>query len=130
MFWQTQPWAQNRHGGSRGRRTWRGGLRRRGSTPAKNITGTGAVLGAIKVWVGCSPQVRALERLGNDRDAMEPQVDGGGLRLHAEDSSERGLDKPEGLGVNRGVSRATGGVAELIEETGATRAQHRSRNGW
>jgi hypothetical protein len=66
-IWRTQPWAQNRHGGNRGRRTRRGVLRRRGSTPAKNFVGTGAVLGAIKVWVGCSPRMRAPERLGNGR---------------------------------------------------------------
>jgi hypothetical protein len=42
--------------------------------------------------------------LGNDGDVVEPQVDGGGLRLHGEDSSERGPDKLEGLGANRGVS--------------------------
>jgi hypothetical protein len=72
--------------------------------------------------------VQALERLGNDRDAVEPQIDGGGLRLHGEDSHERGPDKPEGLGVNRGVSQATGGAAELTEEKSATRAQRRSRN--
>jgi hypothetical protein len=128
-IWRTQPWAQNRHGGSRGRRTRRGGLRRRGSTPVKNFAGTGAVLGAIKVWVGCSPRVQATERLGNGRDAMEPQVDGGGLRLHGEDSGERGPNKLEGLGANRGVSQATGGAAELTEETGATRAQRRPWNG-
>jgi hypothetical protein len=71
-IWRTQPWAQNRHGGSRGRRTRRGGLRRRGPTSAKNFMGTGAVLGAIMVWVGCSPRVRAPERLGNGGDALEP----------------------------------------------------------
>jgi hypothetical protein len=128
-IWRTKPWAQNRHGGSRGRRTRRGGLRRRGSTPVKNFVGTEAVLGAIKVWVWCSPRVRAPERLGNDEEAVMTRVDDGGLRLHGEGSSERGPDKPEGLGANRGVSRATGGAAELTEETGATRAQRRSQNG-
>jgi hypothetical protein len=128
-IWRTQPWAQNRHGGSRGRIIRLGGLRRRGSAPAKNFADTRAVLGAIKVWVGCSPRVRAPECLGNGGDAVEPQVDGGGLRLHGEDSVEHGPNKPDGLGANRGVSQATGGAAELTEEMGATRAQRRSRNG-
>jgi hypothetical protein len=67
--------------------------------------------------------------LGNG-DAVEPQVDGGRLRLHGEDSGERGPDKPEGLGANRGVSRATGGAVELTEETSAIRAQRWSWNRW
>jgi hypothetical protein len=56
---------------------------------------------------------------------VKPQVDGGGLRLHGEDSGERGSGKPEGLGVNREVSRVADGEAEFTEATGATRAQRR-----
>jgi hypothetical protein len=41
---------------------------------------------------------------------------------------ERGLGKPEGLGANRGVSRATDGEAELTKATNAMRAQRESQN--
>jgi hypothetical protein len=49
--------------------------------------------------------------------------------VHGKHSGERGPDKPKGLGAKQGVSQATGGAAELNEESGATRAQRRSRNG-
>jgi hypothetical protein len=95
----------------------------------KEFRGHWAVVDAIKVWVGCSPRVRASECLGNDGDAVEPQVDHGGFRLHGEGSGECELDKLEGLGANRGVSRSTGGAVELTEKKGATRVQRRSQNG-
>jgi hypothetical protein len=47
------------------------------------------------------------------------------LRLHWENSGERGPGRPEGLGANRGVSRVADGEAELTEATGATRARRR-----
>jgi hypothetical protein len=47
------------------------------------------------------------------------------LRLHRENSGERGSGEPEGLGVNRGVSRDANDKAELIEATGAARARRR-----
>jgi hypothetical protein len=47
------------------------------------------------------------------------------LRLHWESSGERRPGGPEGLGVNRGVSRVTDGEAELTEATGAARARRR-----
>jgi hypothetical protein len=57
-------------------------LRRRGSTPAKNYAGTGAVLCEIKAWKCCSPRVRTQKCLGDGGDAVKPRVDSGGLRLH------------------------------------------------
>jgi hypothetical protein len=45
------------------------------------------------------------------------------LRLHGESSGKRGPDEPEGLGANRGVSRAADDEAELTEATGAVRAR-------
>jgi hypothetical protein len=41
-----------------------------------------------------------------------------GLRLHGEDSSERGLGEPEGLGMNRGLPRAADEEAELTKVVG------------
>jgi hypothetical protein len=78
---------------------------------------------------GCLPQARTQERLEDGGEAVKSRVDGGGLRLHGKHSGERGPGNPERLGANRGVSQVAGGAAELTEETGATRAQRRSRNG-
>jgi hypothetical protein len=78
--------------------------RRRGSTPARNYVDTGADLGEIKAWGGCSPRVRTQERLGDGGDTVKPRVDSGGLRPHGEDFGEHRLGKPEGLGANREVS--------------------------
>jgi hypothetical protein len=47
-------------------------------TPVSNCVGSGAILGKIKAWEGCSPRVRTLGRLDNGGGAMEPQVIGGG----------------------------------------------------
>jgi hypothetical protein len=69
--------------------------------------------------------VRTQERLGDDGDAVKPWVDGGGLQLHGEDSSECGPGKPEGLGANREVSRVANGEAKLTEARSATRARRR-----
>jgi hypothetical protein len=73
--------------------------------------------------------VRTQECLGDDRDAVKPQVNGGGLWLHGEDTGECELGKLEGLGTNREVSRVANGEAELTEATGAARARRRSWNG-
>jgi hypothetical protein len=59
---------------------------------------------------------------------MKSWVDGGGLQLHGKHSGERGPGKPEGLGANRGVSRAADGEAELTRATDTTRAQRESQN--
>ena len=59
------------------------------------------------------------ERLGDDGDAVKPQVDGRGLWLQGKDSGERGPGKLEGLVVNREVSRIADGEVELTEATGA-----------
>jgi hypothetical protein len=67
--------------------------------------------------------------LGDNGDVGKPRVDSGGLRLHEEDSGERGQGKPEGLEVNREMFRVAYGEAELTEATGATRARQRSQNG-
>jgi hypothetical protein len=45
------------------------------------------------------------------------------LRLHGENSSERGLGEPEGLGANRGVCGATDDQAKLIEAADTAGAQ-------
>jgi hypothetical protein len=47
-------------------------------TPVSNCAGSGAILGEIKAWEGCSPRVQTPGRLENDEGAMEPRVDGGG----------------------------------------------------
>jgi hypothetical protein len=67
--------------------------------------------------------VQTQGRLDDSGDAGKPRVDGGGLRLHGEESGERGPRKPEGLGTNRGVSRVADGEAELTEATSAARAR-------
>jgi hypothetical protein len=51
-----------------------------------------------------------------------------GLRLHGEDSSERGLGEPEGLGTNRGLPRAADEEAELTKVVGATETPRRTQN--
>jgi hypothetical protein len=79
--------------------------------------------GEIEAHGGCLPQAQTQEHLEDSREAVKSRVDGGGLRLHGKHSGERGPGKPEGLGANRGVSRATDGEAELTEETDTTRAQ-------
>jgi hypothetical protein len=47
-------------------------------TPARNCAGSGAVLGELRAWEGCSPRVRTLGCLENGEGAVEPWVDGGG----------------------------------------------------
>jgi hypothetical protein len=85
--------------------------------------------GEIEARGGCLPQAQTQERLEDGREAVKSWVDGSGLRLHGKHSSERGPGKPEGLGVNRGVSRATDGEAELTMATDTMRAQRESRTG-
>jgi hypothetical protein len=102
-IWQTQPWAQNRQRGTRGRKTRRGGLRRREPTPVSNCATTRIINGEIEVRGGCLPQVRTQERLEDGGEAVEPRVDGGGLRLRKKCSSERGPGKPEGERRNQRV---------------------------
>jgi hypothetical protein len=51
------------------------------------------------------------------------------LRLHGENSGERGLGKPERFGANRGVSGAADDEAELTEAADTTGTQRRSQNG-
>jgi hypothetical protein len=84
--------------------------------------------GEIEARGGCLPQAQTQERLEDDMEAVKSWVDGGGLRLHRKHSGECGLGKPEGLGANRGVSRAADGEAELTGAMDATRAQRESRN--
>jgi hypothetical protein len=47
-------------------------------TPVSNCAGSGAILGEIKAWEGCSPRVRTLGFLENSGGAMVSRVDGGG----------------------------------------------------
>jgi hypothetical protein len=67
--------------------------------------------------------------LGDDRGAVEPQVDGSGLWLRKNCSNERGPGKPGREKANRRVSRVAGGEAELTEATDGARARRRSQNG-
>jgi hypothetical protein len=46
--------------------------------PVSNCAGSGAILGEIKAWEGCSHRVQISIRMENDGGAMEPQVEGGG----------------------------------------------------
>jgi hypothetical protein len=66
--------------------------------------------------------VRTQERLGDGRDVVKPQVDGGGLRLRKKCSGERGPDELEQKRANQGVSRVADGKAELTEVTDAAAA--------
>jgi hypothetical protein len=75
-----------------------------GVTPVSNCAGTRAIIGEIKTWEGYSPRVRTLGRLGNGGGVVEPRVDGGGLRLRKERSSERGSGKSERGRANQRVS--------------------------
>jgi hypothetical protein len=50
------------------------------------------------------------------------------LRLHGEESCERGPNELEGLGTNRGVSRVAVEEAELIEAVGAAETPRRPQN--
>jgi hypothetical protein len=61
--------------------------------------------------------VRTPERLGDGEGAVEPRVDGGGLRLRKKCSGERGSGKPGREKANRSVSRVAGDVAVLTEAT-------------
>jgi hypothetical protein len=121
-IWQTRPWAQNRHGGTRGRRPrWKGPAAAQ-LTPVSNCTSTGAILGEIKAWEGSSPRVRTSGRLGIGGGAIEPHVDGSGLRLHKKCSGECGLGKSERGRANQKVSRVADGKPELTEATDGVRA--------
>jgi hypothetical protein len=42
---------------------------------------TRAMNGEIEAQCGCLPQVQTQEHLGDDGEAVEPRVDGDGLRL-------------------------------------------------
>jgi hypothetical protein len=85
--------------------------------------GTGAILGEIKAWKGCSPRVRTPGCLENGRGAVEPRVNGGGLRLRKKRSGEHGPGKPERGRSNERVSRVADGEAELTEATDGAWAQ-------
>jgi hypothetical protein len=50
-------------------------------TPASNCAGSGAVLGELRAWEGCSPRVRTPGHLENGGGAVEPRVDGGGAPI-------------------------------------------------
>jgi hypothetical protein len=63
------------------------------------------------------------------RGTVEPQVNGGRLRLHKKCSDERGPGKPERGRANQRVSRVADGEAELTEATDGARARRRSQNG-
>jgi hypothetical protein len=60
---------------------------------------------------------------------VKPRIDGGGLWLHGEDTDEHGPSKPNGLGMNREVSRVADGEAEHTKATGAARARRWPWNG-
>jgi hypothetical protein len=51
------------------------------------------------------------------------------LRLHGENSGERGLGELEVLGANRGVSGADDDEAELTEAVDTAGAERRPQNG-
>jgi hypothetical protein len=87
--------------------------RRRKPTPVSNCATTRTINREIEAGGGCLPQARTQKRLEDGGEAVKSWVDGGGLRLHRKHYGERGPYKPEGLGANQGVSRATGGAAEL-----------------
>jgi hypothetical protein len=94
-----------------------------------NCAGTGVILGEIKAWKGCSPRVRTPGCLENGGGAVEPLVDGGGLRLRKKRPGERGPGKPERGRANQRVSQVADGEAQLTEATDGARARRRSQNG-
>jgi hypothetical protein len=61
--------------------------------------------------------VRTLGRLGNDGGAVEPRVDGDGLRLRKKRSGEHRPGKPERGRANQRVSRVDDDEAKLTEAT-------------
>jgi hypothetical protein len=129
-IWRTRPWVQNRHGGTRGHRPrWKGPTTAQ-LTPVSNCASTGAILGEIKTWEGCSPRVRTPGRLGNSEGVVEPRVDGGGLRLRKKCSGERGPGKLERGRANQRVARVANGKPKLTEATDGARARRRSQNEW
>ena len=81
--------------------------------------GKRTVTDELRAREGCSPRVRTSERLGDDRGAMEPQVNDGGLRLHKKCSNERGPGKPGRENANLRVSRVAGDAAVLTKTTDA-----------
>jgi hypothetical protein len=91
--------------------------------------GTGAILGEIKAWEGCSPRVRIPGRLGNGGGAVEPRVDGGGLWLRKKRSGEHGQGKSERGRANQRASQVVDGEAELTAAMDGAWARRRSHNG-
>jgi hypothetical protein len=120
-------WVSRRRGSTRGRRPRRKGPTVGKLTPVSNCSTTRAIIGEIESRGGFLPQAQTQERLEDGGEAVKSRVDGGGLRLQGKHSGEHGPGKPEGLGANRGVSRATDDEAEL---TGATDATHVQRESW
>jgi hypothetical protein len=94
-----------------------------------NCTGSGAILGEIKAWEGCSPRVRTPRRLENDGVRWSLWSTVARLRLRKKRSGERGPGKPERGRANQRVSRVADGKAELTEATDGARARRRSQNG-
>jgi hypothetical protein len=66
-------------------------------TPVSNCAGSGAILGEIKAWEGCSPRVRTLGRLENGGVRWSLGSTTAGLRLHNKRSGECRPGKPEGV---------------------------------
>jgi hypothetical protein len=95
----------------------------------EELRGKRIVMDELMAQEGCSPRVRIPERLEDGGGAVEPRVDGDGLRLRKKCSSERGPGKLGRESANRRVSRVAGDAAVLTEATNVTRTQQRSRNG-
>jgi hypothetical protein len=125
---RTQPWAQNRHGGTRRRRPQWEGPAAAQLTPVSNCVGIGAILGEIKAWEGCSPRVRTPGHLENGGVRWSLGSTEGGLRLRKKRFGERGPGKPEKGRANQRVSRVADGEAELNEATDGSWARRRSQN--
>jgi hypothetical protein len=66
--------------------------------------------------------------LGDGGGAVEPRVDGGGLRLCKKCSGERRPSKPGREKANRRMSQVAGDAAVLTEATNVMGTQRRSRN--
>jgi hypothetical protein len=62
-----------------------------------------AVTVELRAREGCSHRVRTLGHLGNGGGAVEPRVDGGGLRLRKKCSGEHGPSKTGGKGKPKGI---------------------------
>jgi hypothetical protein len=97
-------------------------------TPARNCAGSGAILGKLRAWEGCSPRVRTLGRLENGGVRWSLGSTAAGLRLRNNCSGERGPGAPGRERAHRRLSRVADGKAKFTVALDGAWAQRRPRN--